>query len=244
MNQLPESSPSAVRAIAAVLPPATPPFPLGYDDATEVRELRASAWIDIGLTDPAEVARWTNAGVHSAAVARDAIRAGYEPEDPWVRKSAPESPRREAGPLTSPSRLTAWRNRRAARKAWELEQAEEMARRAKIRADFTAAANLIDSEGIGSGMGVAGLELREMSGSEVLPAQVIAAFDQVMLTYRALQQSYRRDLLSDDEFTEISAHTRGSIDLVLRHLSPLAPDEQTTMRGELMDAGAWLSSPE
>lgn len=244
MNQHPESSPSAIQAIAAVLPPPTPPFPFGYDDADEVRELRASAWVDIGVTDPAEVARWTNAGVHSAVVAREAIRAGYKPDDPWVSKSPPVGPPKEDGPLTSPSRLTAWRNRRDARKAWELEQAEQAATSAKIRADFLAAADLIDSEGVGSGLGVVGLELRERSGTEVQAAQVLAAYDQVMLTFRALQQSYRRSLLDSDEFTEISAHTRTSIDLVLRHLTPLTPDEQTTITGELLDAGAWLNAPE
>lgn len=244
MNQHPGSSSSAIQAIAAVLPLPTFPFPFGYDDADEVRELRASAWVDIGVTDPAEVARWTNAGVHSAVVAREAIRAGYKPDDPWVSKSPPVGPPKEDGALASPSRLTAWRNRRAARKAWELEQAEQEAISAKIRADFLAAANLIDSEGAGSGLGVVGLELRERSGTEVQAAQVLAAYDQVMLTFRALQQSYRRSLLDDDEFTEISAHTRTSIDLVLRHLTPLTPDEQTTITGELLDVGAWLNAPE
>ncbi len=89
MTMYPQHSKAELSGIAAILPRPGQLRPLGYEDAdeTEMRELHATSWLNIGLSDPDAVSSWVSAGVHSAIVAREAIRLGYQPSDPWVRRS-------------------------------------------------------------------------------------------------------------------------------------------------------------
>lgn len=246
MTTYPQHSKAELSAIAAILPRPGQLRPLGYEDAdeTEMRELHATSWLNIGLSSPKEVSPWIEAGVHSAIVARDAIRLGYQPSDPWVRRSSSEFAMPERLPLTPPTPRVAAANRRQARKAWKREQAENAARAKRIQAQFADAAQLVRSQGIGSGFSLAGLEFLEIANSTATPTDVVAAFDEFSVLLNGIKREYANGELDPSELREICEHTKTYVQLLQRSVHVLPHRERATIQAALLDAAAWLSAPE
>jgi hypothetical protein len=231
-----DNDPQVVDSIAAVLPEPSS-RPLGFEDDSEldVRRLYASEWIKAGFTDAADVHEWVAAGVQSAAVARSARRAGYLPEDPWVRRSAPESIRDDGQPTTAPGPVTSWRNRRQARRAWLVEQGEQDRIAASVRADAADRAALVRAESFGSGLALGALELLDGTGAPIEATDVVLAFDELLTITEAMQNA-------GNASSADAKDCRALVDVVGRHLDVCTASEQETMRGQLDAAAAWLDS--
>lgn len=107
--------------IAAVVNTPGEGRPVGpYANASdwEMRQLYAESWLNVGFTDPQDVARWIEHGIYDAGIAYDAYRAGFTPDDPWVQRSHSSFTPKPAEPLQAPSEDAARENRLAAEAAW------------------------------------------------------------------------------------------------------------------------------
>lgn len=225
-----------VDSIAAVLPVSTKPHPIGWEDDTEweVRRLHASSWINVGITDPADVRRWVAAGVENARVARDARRLGYRPEDPWVIRSASSFVIPDGKPAAAPSTLASWRNRRRARAAWIAAERERAAIATAVAADAADIAAVVRAQSFGSGLALGTLELLDGTGSAIKATDVLLAFDELMTTVDAMREAGNA---SPADVADLLA----MLDVVQRHVEACSPEEQAAMRAQLLTARAWLS---
>ena len=225
-----------VDSIAAVLPVPTKPHPVGWEDDTEweVRRLHASSWINVGITDPAEVRRWVAAGVENARVARDARRLGYRPEDPWIIRSASSFAISDGKPAAAPSAVTSWRNRRRARAAWIAAERERATIAAEVAADAAAFAAVVRSESFGSGQALGSLELLDGTSTPIEATDVLLAFDELTTVVNAMRQ------VGNAKPADV-ADLLAMLDVVQRHVEACAPEEQAAIRAQLLTARAWLA---
>lgn len=225
-----------VDSIAAVLPVPTRPYPVGWEDDTEweVRRLHASSWINVGITDPAEVRHWVSAGVENARVARDARRLGYRPEDPWVIRSASSFAIPDGRPAAAPSAVTSWRNRRRARAAWIAAERERATIAAEVAADAAAFAAVVRSQSFGLGQALGSLELLDGTSSPIEATDVLLPFDELTTVVNAMRHVGNAKPADAEDLLAM-------LDVVQRHVEACAPEEQAAMRAQLLTARAWLA---
>ena len=225
-----------VDSIAAVLPVPTKPYPIGWEDDTEweVRRLHASSWLNVGITDPAEVRRWVAAGVENARVARDARRLGYRPEDPWVTRSASSFTIPDSKPADAPSTVASWRNRRRARAAWIAAERERVTISAAVAADAAGIAAVVRAQSFGSGLALGTLELLDGTGSPIEATDVLLAFDELTTAVDAMREAGNASAADVADLLAV-------LNVVQRHVDACAPEEQAAIRVQLLTARAWLA---
>lgn len=230
----------AVDRVAQVLPVPTEPFPDGWEDPEEVRQLHASSWVNIGVTNPEEVRRWVDAGVHNARVARDAIRQGFKPTDPWVERGPSSFTLSDGQPVTPPGALVAWRNRRHAHAEWR----ESERRRAAIHADAqhqaTQMADTLRGASFDVGNALVSLDFLAGTGAPITDQDVIRAFDELLVDVDAFCSQVERDGYLSAEHGDQVEHYLHMVDVVERNTGVCTVEEQPTMRAALDGVRSFL----
>jgi hypothetical protein len=235
-----ENENAAVDRVTRVLPVPTEPFPPGYDSAEEVRQLHASSWVNVGVTDPEEVRRWVDAGVHNARVARDAIRQGYKPTDPWVERGPSSFTLSDGQPVTPPGALTAWRNRRRAHAEWKASQRRRAEIHAEAQHQATQMADALRGESFDVGNALVSLDVLAGTGAPITDQDVIRAFDELLVDVAAIRSQVERDgFLSSDHADQVE-HYLVMVDVVDQNAGICTVEEQATIRAQLDDVRSFL----
>lgn len=185
-----------------------PAGPYATASEWEMRQLYAESWVNVGFTDPQNVAAWIEEGVFNAGVAYEAVRAGYRPSDPWVERSHASFTMPQNEPLQAPSTFAAFRNRARARRAWKIEYAERQRVERDAQRKMAQLAAVTRSLGYDDGFGAVTLDLLSATSVAVLEEDVVRAFNELSTTLQRL-------------------HSR------LDELPGLIGDERTTTRNEL-----------
>jgi len=235
-----ENENAAVDRVAQVLPVPTEPFPRGYDSAEEVRQLHAASWVNVGVTDPDEVRRWVDAGVHDARVARDAILQGYKPTDPWVERGPASFALPEGLPVTRPGVLTAWQNRRRAHAEWEASQRQRAEIHAEAQHHATLMADALRGESFDVGNALVSLDVLAGTGAPITDQDVIRAFDELLSSINPFRWQVERDGFLNTDHNDQVEYYLGMADVVDQSAGVCTTEEQATMRAQLDDVRALL----
>ena len=230
----------AVDRVAQVLPVPTEPFPDGYDSPEEVRQLHASSWVNIGVTDPDEVRRWVDAGVHNARVARDAIRQGCKPTDPWVERGPSSYTVSDGRPVTPPGPLVAWRNRWRAQAEWKASQRRRAAIRAEGRRQATQMADTLRGESFDVGRALVSLDVLAGTGAPITDQDVIRAFDELVTDINAFRWQVESDGFLNTDHDDQVQYYLDMANVVDQSAGVCTVEEQTTMRAQLNEVRSFL----
>jgi len=235
-----ENENEAVDRVAQVLPVPTEPFPTGYDSPEEVRQLHAASWVNIGVTDPEEVRRWVDAGVHNARVARDAIRQGYKPTDPWVERGPSSYTVSDGRAVTPPGPLAAWQNRRRAQAEWKGSQRRRAAIHADAQHKATQMADTLRGESFDAGRALVSLDVLAGTGAPITDQDVIRAFDELVTDINAFRWQVESDGRLNTDHDDQVQYYLDMANVVDQSAGVCTPEEQTTMRAQLDDVRAFL----
>jgi hypothetical protein len=250
MEYTPEQQ-ATIDRIAAVVNAPGEGRPAGpYENASvwEMRQLYAESWLNVGFTDPQDVAPWIEQGVYDAEVAFNAYRAGFRPTDPWVKRSHSSLALPQAEPLTAPGRTAALRNRTRARRAWRAEEAARARTAKKVQHKAQQLADFTRSLPFDAGFGATALEVMDGTGVTVNESDVVRGYDEFATTLHHLHA--RLDslpVLVGDERTTTRNELRywGEIaDALSRQLDVCTPELHATIAAQLGPDRQWLTVTE
>ncbi|GAA2054434.1 hypothetical protein GCM10009820_13610 [Leifsonia soli] len=210
----------------------------------EVRMSYAETWVNVGFTDPREVAAWIAEGVHHAGIAADAYRAGFRPDDPWVERSPAGIVPLRQEPLTPPNWLAVRANRARARREWRAQEAKRRRAEKLFNAQMSQLAWLTRSLDFDSGFGAVSLELIGSSDVPVIEADVIRGYDEYADALMLLRERLARvPELSEGDLARVRSglsRWQGVGEVIARHVHVCSRPIRHTIEAQLAADQEWL----